>query len=172
MPKIENHVGNRVGKLLVIGAAVYIKGRRHWVCRCDCGSIKVQDTGSLTGGRVKSCGCHRKEKFTERVTKHGSCGTRLHKIWGGMRYRCNSPQYAEYYYYGGKGIRVCEEWKDFKAFEKWSMENGYTEDLTIDRIDSEKDYSPENCEWVTPSENARRASMKRHYGNNWRQLKM
>ena len=83
---------------------------------------------------------------------HHGTGTRLYEIWKGMRKRCNCPYRKEYKNYGAKGIRVCEEWDEYPRFREWATENGYTDDLTIDRIDHSKDYSPQNCRWTTRKE--------------------
>lgn len=86
-------------------------------------------------------------------SRHGFSGTRIYKTWRNMKSRCYNPNASKYYLYGGKGIKVCEEWKnDFMSFYNWAMANGYKDDLTIDRIDSDKDYCPENCKWATVKE--------------------
>ncbi|AEQ34392.1 HNH endonuclease [Bacillus phage Bastille] len=93
---------------------------------------------------------------------HGMSNTRIHTIWKNMKQRCYNPKRNKYHLYGGKGIRVCEDWHDFIPFYEWSMGNGYKEGLTIDRIDSDKDYEPSNCRWVTDTENGRRAVENQH----------
>jgi len=96
------------------------------------------------------------------MTKHGGKGTRIFRIWHGMKQRCENPRNAAYRYYGGKGVVISKEWiGDFPAFRDWAFSNGYADDLTIDRLDSNKGYCPENCEWVTQSENNRRMNEQR-----------
>lgn len=124
-----------------------------WKCRCDCGNEVIAYGYDLQRGRVVSCGC--------RKIKHGSRETRLYNIWIGMRKRCNNPNHKFYKYYGGKGVSVCSEWEDFGKFKEWALSNGYKEHLTIDRIDSNKDYCPANCQWITGSENTRKADLER-----------
>lgn len=90
------------------------------------------------------------KKFGSKI--HHGTGTRLYEIWKGMRKRCNCSYRKEYKNYGAKGIRVCAEWDEYPRFRDWAMANGYTDDLTIDRIDPHKDYSPQNCRWITKKE--------------------
>lgn len=101
-----------------------------------------------------------------RGLKHGMCETRLYNIWKNMRKRCNNPNNTKYKWYGGKGINVCPEWDNadngFINFKKWALENGYSDNLTIDRKDSFKDYCPENCRWITLSENIKRSNKQPH----------
>lgn len=93
---------------------------------------------------------------------HGQSGTRLYSIWSKMRSRCNRKKDPAFRFYGAKGIKVCEEWEnDFLSFKEWAEFNGYTDKLTIDRIDSKKGYSPDNCRWLTPSENSARVKFSR-----------
>lgn len=124
-------------------------------CMCDCGNITFVTPGNLRSGGTRSCGCSKREI----TTTHGGAHTRLYNIWSKMKYRCNNRNYYAYGYYGGKGISVCETWaKSFKEFQKWSLSNGYNDDLTIDCIDSNSDYDPSNCRWVTHSYNSVRAN--------------
>lgn len=145
-------MGMRFGRLSVI-AKTRINGCRvAWVCKCDCGNETTTLTTELLRGRTKSCGCYHNEKFGDAVRKHGQYKTRLYRIWGNMLQRCGNQKNDSYSLYGAKGIAVCDEWKEFEAFGKWALENGYTDALSIDRIDNSKGYSPDNCRWATPQE--------------------
>lgn len=132
------------------------QGEAAWLCECVCGKRKVVPGSKLRNGNIKSCGCKRTELAGAKNRKHGMKGKRLYNIWRGMIQRTTDKNSHEYDRYGGRGIDICEEWKnDFEAFRKWSYENGYTDDLTIDRIKNEKGYSPDNCRWVTMKVNCR-----------------
>lgn len=143
-------VGRKYGRLTV--ESVERRGPRNKIycnCICDCGEKKSVAKGNLESGTIKSCGCLQKEK------QHGLSRTRLYLIHRGMHQRCNNEKCVTYHRYGGKGIRVCDEWSGengFINFKKWADENGYNETLTIDRIDSSKGYSPDNCRWATYEE--------------------
>lgn len=153
----------RFGKLVALKADHKDKCHRwHWLCQCDCGKTTIVSSNSLLRGSTRSCGClndeQRKSGNNRRV--HGGCGTRLYRIWKQIRTRCNNPNNSDYKrWYGSKGIKVCSEWDNsFEAFRDWSLANGYNDNLTIDRIDSNDDYEPNNCRWVTWREQSRNTS--------------
>lgn len=158
---MRDETGNRYGKLTVIKFDHLNKSRNaYWLCACDCGLTTVVCGAYLHNGHTTSCGCTKREFFQ---TKHGhSDKERLYGVWEQMRSRCNNPNNPRYSTYGANGISVCEEWNDYEAFRRWSFANGYEdraglprrEHLSIDRIDPAKGYSPENCRWITVSENS------------------
>lgn len=151
MSRAMDLTGKRFGRLSVISKTRKY-GRVAWVCKCDCGNETTTLTTELLRGRTKSCGCLHREIVGSTFRKHGQHGTRLYRIWSNMIQRCNNPKNDNYHLYGAKGISVCDEWKDFSAFCKWATENGYSDDLSIDRIETGKGYSPENCRWATAQE--------------------
>lgn len=123
--------------------------RVMWKCRCDCGNIISVSTNSLKNGNSKSCGCYKLESFTKITTKHHLSNTRIYNIWKDMRKRCNNPNSSNYKNYGGRGITICDEWQNnFMSFYTWSMNNGYSDNLSIDRINVSGNYEPSNCRWV------------------------
>ena len=140
-------------------------GDSIWKCKCDCGNYVNVKTSRILNLHTKSCGCYRKEnssklgkalKGNEKLktlnTVHGCEPRKLHNSWQAMKNRCNNPHNNRYHCYGGRGIQVCEEWSEFTPFRDWALANGWKEGLTIDRIDSEKDYEPSNCRWSTQKE--------------------
>lgn len=153
-PSFVDLTGKRFGRLTVINRIDFKNGITIWSCVCDCGTICDVSTNSLNSGKKQSCGCLQKERTIKASTTHGLSKTRIHKEWRGILHRCENPSASHYENYGGRGITVCDEWKeDFMAFYEWSMKNGYADNLTLDRKDNNKGYSPDNCRWVTHMEN-------------------
>ena len=139
--------------------------KNFYVCKCDCGSYKIINEQSLKRGLSKSCGCLfnelRKKGFHK---KHGKTDTRLYNIWCSMKQRCYNPNYLEFKYWGGKGVQICEEWRnDFGKFYDWAINNGYRDDLSIDRINGNLNYCPENCRWATAKEQANNQNKPKHH---------
>ncbi len=123
-------------------------GESKWLCKCDCGKEVVVRHGALTSGNTKSCGCWNKENLKIINKKHGDSCTRLYKIWSGMKKRCYTKTDKNYLLYGGRGIKVCDDWKtDYLKFKEWALSNGYADSLTLDRKDSNGNYEPDNCQW-------------------------
>ena len=139
-------------------------GKVQWLCQCDCGRQCIVRAQDLTKRHTTSCGCYYKEVHT----KHGKSKDRLYSIWNGMRHRVTDDKHISYASYGGRGIKMCQEWfEDFEQFYVWAIESGYKEELTIDRIDVDGDYEPNNCRWVTTKEQSfnKRNTVTVHYND-------
>lgn len=171
MPAFIDLTGQRFGRLVVLKQVEdhVTKGGSHqkqWLCECDCGNTTITTTQNLRCGDTKSCGCLELETKIKNGTTHGDSGKRLHTIWTAMRRRCSNPSNWDYKYYGGKGVTVCQEWNDYPVFREWAMSNGYSDDLTIDRIDPNGNYEPSNCAWVPIKAQENNRTNNRKYSYN------
>ena len=165
-------VGKKFGRLTVVEDT----GRRKWgyvvwLCECVCGEEREIISNSLLQGNTKSCGCLRRDIGFTKNLQHGDGRRgkrpRIYRIWQAMLNRCYNENNKSFCWYGGKGIRVCQEWRKYLPFKRWAEKNGYKNDLTIDRIDNSGHYEPSNCQFITQSENSKKmikSAKRNRYG--------
>lgn len=152
---LEDLTGQRFGRLVVVSRADSISGATIWNCKCDCGKEKKVYATNLKRGVTKSCGCWHDESSKINSRTHGMTNTNIYTTYRNMISRCYNKKSEKYKRYGGRGIKVCDEWKNnFISFYDWAMKNGYKENLSIDRIDNDGNYEPSNCRWVTMNKQA------------------
>jgi len=163
---LKDITGQKFGRLTVISKNDRPGHLTYWNCVCDCGNTAVIAGSRLKNGNTKSCGCLHDESSRKRAkmqfTKHGMCHTRLSSIWSSMKTRCSNPNARAYKWYGARGITFCDDWNEFEPFMEWALANGYSDNLTLERIDVNGNYEPENCKWIPFSEQGKN-TRKNHF---------
>lgn len=141
--------GRIIGKLNVLKLnGTDNRRERMWLCKCECGNEVIRNGYGLRSGRTTHCGCERGKKISKSLTQHGMTDTKLYYAWINMKTRCDNPNYYLRESYGGRGITYCDEWKDSSVFMEWAIQNGYSDELSLDRINTNGNYEPNNCRWV------------------------
>ena len=172
----ESYIGMKNNFLTVRGISKFPNGHRAFVCECDCGNVKLIEPFQWKHGNVKSCGCKHNELNRISSTKHGHSGDRLYKVYRNMVSRCYCKNSQSYHNYGGRGIKICDKWTGkhgFENFYDWSMKNGYDYNAdfgqcTIDRMDVDGDYCPDNCRWTDLKTQANNKRPR----NEWKQREL
>ena len=165
--KLIDYSHKQIGRVYVYERVGTYKKSASWRCWCSCGKEVVLTAGKLAHSICPSCGCydldvrHNSPNHLQHGDSRIGHKTRLYRIWGNMKARCYTPSYTRFENWGGRGIKVCDEWHDFKNFRDWALSNGYNDALSIDRIDNDGDYEPSNCKWSTNKEQTRNARGKR-----------
>lgn len=164
MGKLIDLTGRRFGRLVVMEREQHRKSKGiAWVCMCDCGKKTIVTSDKLKNGHTKSCGCLWLETIKQSNRKHGQTETKLYRVWRGIISRTCNPSSTNYANYGGRGITICEEWrKSFETFCEWAVQNGYAEGLSIDRIDNDMGYYPQNCRFITMKEQSKNTRRNRY----------
>jgi hypothetical protein len=164
---VQELIGKRYHKLILLNEVepeIYPNGekKRRFRCQCDCGNITEARMSDMRSGRTNSCGCFRDEKIATVTYSHGLHDTVLYSRWKGMKKRCYNKNHKQFRDWGGRGIKVCEEWKeDFRVFYDWAINYGFRKDLHLDRIDNNGNYEPGNCRFVTQAENNRNQRIRK-----------
>ena len=164
---LQGLINKRFHRLILIKEVdpdIYPSGekKRRFLCQCDCGKQTEARMSDIKSGRTQSCGCLNIEKITRLKYSHGKHDTILYSRWKGMKARCYNKNAVQYKDWGGRGIKVCDEWlNDFMAFYNWSINNGFDKSLALDRIDNNKNYEPSNCRFITQAENNRNQRIRK-----------
>lgn len=153
--KIVVKEGDQYGRLTVIREDEKRGQYRYFLCRCDCGKVTSVRLSSLRNATIVSCGCYGVEALRRANTKHGMSNSLIYRVHHSMKNRCLNKNDRNYKNYGGRGIKICDEWLNFESFYEWSQKSGYKKGLTIERINVNQDYCPENCEWIPLSKQNR-----------------
>lgn len=167
MSKINNLAGQKFGKVTVLSFDKIKNNRSYWICQCDCGKVFSRRSDIIKRKDVKSCGCYKKENNKTIGIKHGDCKRNkinpIYRIWQGMKDRCYNKNNPNNVHWLGRGIKMCDEWKNnYLEFKKWAIENGYKKGLSIDRIDVNGNYEPNNCRWVSQEEQNKNTTRTMH----------
>ena len=155
MAHLKDEIGNRYGSLLVVNRAENHGTRAAWVCKCDCGKTTIVAGKTLRSGLTKSCG---HTQYEGKTITHGMTNTELYRRWHDMKDRCLNRKRAEWNKYGGRGITFCDDWRKFEPFMEWALSNGYEQGLSLDRVDVNGNYCPDNCRWIPINRQARNTS--------------